>query len=170
MDTNNLRRWATPLTIGSFILMGFTGILMFFEVRIGLIKVAHEWLSWAMVIAVGLHLALHWKSFNRYFTQKSSMAVIGLFTTIAVASLFVSGGNERGGPGGAPQMQATRILITAPLTQLAGITGKTVEGLQLQLQQQGVTVDATATSLDAIAQQNHRNPMELLNNLIGAKP
>ena len=50
--TTALRRWATPLTIGAFVFMAVTGILMFFEVRLGIIKVAHEWLSWLMVIAV----------------------------------------------------------------------------------------------------------------------
>lgn len=40
---SSLRKWATPLTIGSFLLMGVTGILMFFHLDIGLNKLAHEW-------------------------------------------------------------------------------------------------------------------------------
>ena len=168
MDTTTLRRWATPLTIGAFILMAVTGILMFFHVQLGIIKVAHEWLSWAMVIAVGLHVTLHWKTFNRYFTQKPAMAVIGLFVVIMVASMLIPGKDEerRGPPGG--QMQVTKVLIAAPLDKLAGVTGKTLEGLQAQLQQQGLKVDATMASLGDVAQQNQRNPVEVLNGVIGA--
>lgn len=41
------RNWATPLTIGSFLLMAVTGLLMFFHLDTGLNKAAHEWLGWA---------------------------------------------------------------------------------------------------------------------------
>lgn len=42
---NKLRAWVTPITIGSFLLIGVTGLLMFFKVPGGLIVIAHEWLS-----------------------------------------------------------------------------------------------------------------------------
>ncbi len=37
-----LRRWATPLIIGAFLLMSVTGVLMFFEIDAGLTAVAHN--------------------------------------------------------------------------------------------------------------------------------
>jgi hypothetical protein len=170
MDTNFLRRWATPLTIGTFLLISITGILMFFEVRIGLIKVAHEWLSLLMVAAVGLHVTLHWRLFSRYFTQKPALAVIGLFGVILVASLLIQGGDERRGPpGGRASMQAVQLLTSAPLDKVAGITGNTLEGLQTRLQTQGLKLDETATSLADIARQNQRTPAEVLNSLISPK-
>ena len=166
MDTTTLRRWATPMTIGAFMLMSITGILMFFHVQLGIIKVAHEWLSWLMVIAVGLHVTLHWKTFNRYFTQKPAMAVIGLFGVVIVAAMLIpGGGDERRGPQGG-QMQASKVLMAAPLDKLAGITGKTLDGLQAQLQQQGLRVDNPTASLADIAQQNQRNPAEVLNEVL----
>jgi hypothetical protein len=58
--------------------------------------------------------------------------------------------------------------MAAPLDKLAGVTGKTLEGLQAQLQQQGLKVDATMASLGDVAQQNQRNPVEVLNGVIGA--
>lgn len=36
------REWATPLTIGSFLLIAVTGVLMFFHLDSGLNKLAHE--------------------------------------------------------------------------------------------------------------------------------
>ena len=39
MDTATLRRWATPLTIGAFMLMSIAGILMFFHINPGISKV-----------------------------------------------------------------------------------------------------------------------------------
>lgn len=168
MDTTTLRRWATPLVIGSFILMSITGIMMFFHIEAGIIKAAHEWLSWAMVIAVAFHVLLHWKSFSRYFSQKVAVSLIGLFAVITVAAMFINGGDERHGPPGgrAGSMAATQVLMNAPLDKLAGITGSTLESLQAKLQEQGLELTSAAGSLADIAQQNQRNPAELLNNLI----
>lgn len=42
---------------------------MFFHLDSGLNKTAHEWLSWAMVIGVTLHVLLNMPAFKRYFTQ-----------------------------------------------------------------------------------------------------
>jgi hypothetical protein len=115
MDTSTLRRWATPLTIGAFLLMSVTGVLMFFEVRRGLIKVVHEWLSWMMLLAVGLHATLHWKSFSRYFSQKAALSVIAVFAIITLtAMLLPDNGPKRGGPGG-PQKSAGHVFPSSEM-------------------------------------------------------
>lgn len=169
MDMTTLRRWATPMTIGAFMLMSITGILMFFHIEVGLIKVAHEWLSWLMVIAVGLHVTLNWKIFSRYFSQKPAVAIIGLFAVLMVASMLIPV-DERRGPGGrGGPMAATQVLMNAPLDKLAGVTGNTLEDLQTKLQQQGLTVGATATSLGDVARQNAKNPVEVLNSVIAPR-
>ncbi|MDD5393827.1 MAG: DUF4405 domain-containing protein [Thiothrix sp.] len=168
MDTNTLRRWATPLTIGAFLLMAVTGVLMFFEIRLGLVKFAHEWLGWIMLLAVGLHAALHWKSFSRYFSQKSAVTIIAVFAVVTVAAMLIPS-NEQGRSGRPGGMQAAQVLMSAPLEQVAGITGTTVEGLRAQLLGSGLEVAETATSLEDIAKQNQRNPIDVLNGVIGGK-
>ena len=40
----NYKEWATPLTIGSFVVTGLTGILIFFHLDIGLIKPAQPFM------------------------------------------------------------------------------------------------------------------------------
>ena len=59
MNLNPHRPWITPLVIGTFVLMAVTGSLMFFHLDSGLNKAAHEWLGWAMVIAVVLHALMN---------------------------------------------------------------------------------------------------------------
>ena len=39
-----LRAWATPLTIGSSLIVTITGLIMFFHLSPGLTRTAHEWL------------------------------------------------------------------------------------------------------------------------------
>ncbi|MEZ5476590.1 MAG: DUF4405 domain-containing protein [Thiolinea sp.] len=57
-----LRNWATPITIGSFIISAITGVLIFFHINIGLVKPAHEWLSWFMILGVAMHLVINWRA------------------------------------------------------------------------------------------------------------
>ena len=57
----SLRLWATPLIVGSFLIMGVSGVLMFFHLETTLMKVVHEWAGWAMVagaVALGYPAAL----------------------------------------------------------------------------------------------------------------
>ena len=166
-----IRRWATPLTIGAFILMAVTGILMFFEVRIGIIKIAHEWLSWIMVFAVGLHVWLHWKSFSRYFSQTPSAVLIAVFGVLTVASLLIpNNGSQRGGPpngfGGAAGAQATQVLLNAPLASLANLTQQSPDAMVHKLEEQGITVANVQQSLETLAGDNQRNPVEILNMVL----
>lgn len=169
MDTTTLRRWATPMTIGAFMLISITGIMMFFHIELGIIKVAHEWLSWLMLLAVGLHVVVNWRAFSRYFSQKPAVAVIGVFALLLLAAMLIQGDERRGPQGRGGPMQAAQVLLTAPLDKVADITGNTPNGLRAKLQEKGFAVDAAATSLDAIAKQNQRNPMEVLNGVMGAQ-
>lgn len=169
--TTALRRWATPLTIGAFVLMAVTGILMFFEVRLGIIKVAHEWSSWLMVIAVSLHVVLHWKSFSRYFSQTLPAAVIGLFAVLTVAAMLIpNNAPQRGGPpggfGGTAGAQATQLLLSAPLATIATLSQQTPDAVVAKLEAQGLTSVTLDQSLSAVATNNQRNPVEMLNVIL----
>ena len=160
MDSNKLRQWATPLTIGAFILMAMTGLLMFFHLQTGLVKPAHEWLSLVMVSAVGLHLLVNWRAFKRYFTQKIGIALIGLFTILTITAIAYP--SQEGRAGGPPDKQAVSLVLNLPMSSLASITHKNVESIQAQLSQKGFTISDPNASLKQIAETNKRSPMEAL--------
>ncbi|WP_298612445.1 DUF4405 domain-containing protein [uncultured Thiothrix sp.] len=160
MDVNKLRPWATPLTIGAFILMAITGLLMYFHVQLGLAKAAHEWLSIVMVGAVGLHLVVNWKVFKRYFSQKLGLAIISLFAILTITALVIP--QPGGSRGGRPDQQAANLLLNLPITSLASVTNKTVENIQATLSQQGFTITDPNSTLKQVAEASKRNPMEAL--------
>lgn len=159
MDVNKLRPWATPLTIGAFVLMAVTGLLMFFHVQIGLVKLAHEWLSLVMVSAVGLHIVINWRAFKRYFSQKAAIAIISLFALLTVTAMAIP---QAGGLSGGADRQAVNLLLDLPLNTLATITHGNTDTLQAKLTQQGFTVTDPNASLRQIAAASQRNPMEAL--------
>lgn len=116
---------------------------MFFHLDSGLNKTAHEWLSWAMVIGVSLHVLLNLPAFKRYFTQTTGRVVIGLFALVLALS-FIPAGGSGGEPGFAPPVRA---LAKAPITVLAQVAGTSTDEVKAKLQAQGLTVTSDQQSV-----------------------
>jgi hypothetical protein len=113
-----LRTWATPLTIGGFILMSATGVLMFFGWDRSLTAEAHKWFSLLFLTGVGGHIAANIRPFLNHLKSrwgKTSVATIA----IVLAASFFSWGIITGPQLVRPVKQA---LVDAPLSALAGVT------------------------------------------------
>jgi hypothetical protein len=151
-------QWATPATIGAFMVTGATGMLMFFHWNTGWMKTTHEWIGWVAVIAAGAHTLRHWRAIKHYFQTTAGLAIVA---AILGASLLpmLSSGNQGGG---APVRQVLTAMEKAPLTALSGVAGCTPEALAERLTAAGVNVEATHHTLAQIARENERNPMEIL--------
>ena len=85
----HMHEWATPLTIGAFALSAFTGILLFFKIHLGLIKQAHEWLSWLLVFGTLCHLMVNWRSTVRYFSKPVGRGILFVFFCSSVPPCFL---------------------------------------------------------------------------------
>lgn len=131
-----LRKWITPLTIGSFVLMAATGVLMFFHKDTGVNKLAHQWLSWLFVAAVGLHAATHWTSFQRYFQSAKGLTVIGGLVAVLGLSFYPWQGIKPEPPARAVMKSLGR----TPLADLAPVVHATPDELMARLKAKGFTV------------------------------
>lgn len=141
-----LRKWVTPLTIGAFILMAATGLLMFFHKAVGVNRLAHEWLSWTFVTGAVLHVALNIRPFTAYFKRPFPVAVISLFVLILGLS-FISWGGPKP-PNAARAVMAS--LTRAPLSDLAPLVNATPEELAASLRAKGYVVADVSQTLGAI--------------------
>jgi hypothetical protein len=144
MNLNTQRPWITPLVIGTFALMTFTGVLMFFHLDTGLNKTAHEWLGWAMVIAVLLHLMLNMHAFKRYFTQTTGRWVM-LACAAVLALSFVPFGNAGGGK--PPFVVPMQALANAPLGTVAQVAGISTPELRARLDKAGVATQSDTQTI-----------------------
>lgn len=80
----NLRSWATPLTIGSTLIVTITGIMLFFHLAPGLTRDAHEWLGWVMAAAVVAHVVVNWRAFKGYFRRPVAIAILATSAALMV--------------------------------------------------------------------------------------
>lgn len=144
MNLSAQRPWITPVVMGAFLLSAVTGVLMFFHLDSGLNKTAHEWLSWAMVIGVGLHVLLNMPAFKRYLKQTTGRVVIGAFALVLALSFIPAGGSSGSEPGFAPPVRA---LAKAPISVLAQVAGTSTDDVRAKLQAQGLTVTSDQQSV-----------------------
>ncbi|MDI9848227.1 DUF4405 domain-containing protein [Rhodoblastus sp. 17X3] len=142
------RDWATPFTIGAFGLMAATGLLMFFHFDTGLNKIAHEWLGWVFIAGAGLHVAVNWNAFKRYFVSSAvGRAVIALFAVVLLASFVPPGGAKSA----SPPVLAMNAVARAPLSAVAPLTGRPVDFLVAQLRNAGFDISGPDASIAGAA-------------------
>jgi hypothetical protein len=158
------RHWATPLTIGSFLLLAVTGILMFFHLDTGLNKLVHEWLSWVLIAAVGLHVTSNLFAFKRYFTQRRALWLMGGAVLVLALSFL-----PLGGAGGEPPFVApAKALAAAPLPVLAQVAGVPTAEIRARLQRAGLTVSADSDTVAALVGPETKKQIQVLAKVLPA--
>lgn len=155
------REWATPLTIGVFLVSAVTGLALFFEVDTGFGKLVHQWLGWVLVVAVVLHVAVNFASFRRRLTVGAGRWLVLSLGLLAVATFFepappppppepppepASADAERD-----PASAVATAVLHAPLTVVAALANASPETLASALRTAGFDVGAGDPSLAEIA-------------------
>lgn len=162
MNLHPHRPWITPLLMGAFALSAVTGVLMFFHLDTGLNKLAHEWLSWAMLVAVALHALLNLPAFKRYFGQKTALAVMGVFALVLALSFLPVPGGKKPPSWAAP----VQVLARAPLPVLAQVLGQSPEALKAALEKSGLPVASDQQSLQDLVGPDLKAQVQTLKRLL----
>lgn len=166
-----LRAWATPITIGSFLLLGVTGLLMFFRVRGGLIVVAHEWLSPIFVVGACLHIWLNWGAVRAHLSRARGIIIVGLFAALLAFSIapFKEVDEIAREHGHGQEMfarRAAKLLLQARISTVAELTGRTPQQLRDSLGRCGIRITTDDVSLADAAQQSRVSPVRALDAVL----
>ncbi len=164
---NKLRAWVTPITIGSFLLIGVTGLLMFFKVASGLIVVAHEWLSPVFVVGACLHVWLNWGAVRASLIRARGIVIVGLFCVLLAFAVAPSDeaeeiAREHGHGQELIGRRAAEVLLQARLSTVAELTGQAPDRLRDRLGRCGIRVTSDEVSLVDAADQSHVSPARAL--------
>jgi Domain of unknown function (DUF4405) len=152
-----LREWATPLTIGSFIISAITGAVIFFHIRIGLVRPAHEWLSWFLVLGGILHIITNWTAIIRYFSRPISSYIITGFIILSVLVFIpISEKKVR------PLHLSGNALLDTSLQIVALVAKEEPDDLLGKLRKRGVLVKNFEQTVQEIAVQNNKSGKVLL--------
>lgn len=153
-----LRRWSTPITIGAFLFTGLSGVLIFFHLGEGLLHEAHQWIGLALVAGGLLHIVKHWKPFTRYFTQRPSMALIGLLLAAAAGMSALASHDDNH----AALHAVMHSVEDAPISVLAALQHRPADELRQRLTRSGLKVASLDDSPAAIAAANGTDSQALV--------
>lgn len=166
-----LRRYATPLSLVAFAVIGVTGTLMFFGIRGHQLNEIHEWVGIAFVVIAILHVVRNARAFMIMLRQKRSVvtiAVLGIVSAVFVGAALAAIGSEGPNPRRV-QAMLTRQLADAPIAKLAPALNMTGDQAVAQLKAGGVTVTSDNQSLNDVAQASHQQTAQLFQILMGAQ-
>lgn len=144
---SSLRKFATPLTIGTFLVTGVTGTLWYFHIITDLGRWLHEVVGLAMMVAVALHLILNWRAFSCYFKRPIALVIMVVFAGM-LGWGYLAPQPERTG-GGRPGLAAIQYLGAKDLATLAPVFDASVDDLVTRLDAAGYAgADAATTVID----------------------
>ncbi len=178
-----LEKWATPLTIGAFMVQGITGMLMFFGVNIGLARLIHSRVfSLILIVALTFHVIKNWKLLIEYFAKPVGVAIIGILLTLGSLALVVPtpqfpgtglretppGTGFRETPfgsrfGGNSFFAATAALAKSSIKTVAEVAKVKPSSLISKLEAKGISIKSSDQTIGEIAAKNNKREFEILN-------
>lgn len=158
---NSLRKWATPLTIGSFIVMAVTGVLMFYHKNTGLNETAHEWGGWVFLFAVLFHVVINFGAFKKHLEKPFKLSIVLLCVVVLGLSFITPPGMNKAGP-----RVIIGALMEAPVEQLAAISDKTEQEIQQELSRNGIENADLGKSLLNLSKGNRQMSFEILGAIL----
>ncbi|MCY4568941.1 MAG: DUF4405 domain-containing protein [Candidatus Poribacteria bacterium] len=152
----NIRRWSTPLIIGTGIFVATTGVLMFLTTT-DLVRFAHEIIGVGFAIAIVLHILSNWVPFKRYFAQRAVIIIVlawGIGIGLVTATVLQ------------PTEDAEEVVVErieqTPIRLLAPVVGKGVRELVLHLRVAGFPVETPEMTVEHLAEKHNTDTEAIL--------
>lgn len=161
-----LRKHITNLTAALSLVVGVTGIILFFNLAKGPVEAVHEWLGMIFVAAAVLHVVRHRNSFGNLLRQPRTHLLFGLVAMGVAAFVYALPAS----PPANPFRQIATAAQRAPLNQLAPVIGVSEHELLARLQAGGISAPDSSQSLYGLANTHHTDPMRLMVLALGNPP
>ena len=78
------QKFATPITLWGFLVVGFCGVLMFIDIKTKNLTLIHEYVGLILILGIFLHSIANLKPFKSYFTKEKGVVFGIVFIAICV--------------------------------------------------------------------------------------
>lgn len=146
---------ATSLTTMVFLVIGTTGVLMFFHLFDKYTKELHEILGLAFVIIVFFHVFYNWTSMKSYFRKKLFVLSFALVFIISISFIINTKEGEN------PKTKIINLVLNAPIEKSVGILGTDIEQIKGKLKSEGIVFE-NQESIMEIAKNNKTSPFKII--------
>ncbi|SCA56322.1 conserved membrane hypothetical protein [Candidatus Terasakiella magnetica] len=158
-----LQRYATVATIATSLVVGTSGVMLFFHLGESAVKGLHEWVGMGFVLAALLHGVRHLKAMGKLLTKTRTKLALGLMMLVSLGFIMGAVFNPNGGN---PFKQYVKISQSAPISALAPVVGMSSETLMAKFKAAGVENIQLKQSLRDVAQSSGVELHELFGLLV----
>jgi uncharacterized membrane protein len=155
------REFATSMTALMFLVIGATGVMMYFHILDKYTKQMHEILGLVFVAAVLAHVFVHYKSMKQYFSKKIFL-IISVLTLVTV-SVFVLNAPE----GKSSKKILAEGVFNSNIEKSFVLFADNADLAKTRLTQAGLKIQGLET-IDQIAKENKTSPFRVV-QVISAK-
>jgi Na+/melibiose symporter-like transporter len=155
MTKNQKRDIATSLTTLVFLVVGTTGVMMYFHLFDKYTKDMHEILGLVFVGAVLLHVLFNFNSMKQYFKKKIFFLISAI--TLMTAVLFIVNAPEDKNP---KRLILTTVINTTIDKSFPLFAGD-MDLATIKLTEAGIKIDG-AKSIREISMINNKSPFEII--------
>lgn len=152
------RKVVTPLTAALSLVIGISGVMLFFHVEDGLVKGVHEWLGMAFAVVMLIHLAMNWKAFKQHFKKPAAWVGTGVVTVISVA-FIVSSMLQ---PNESPVRSIIHSIETTAVYDLAPVFKVSHLEISQKLDEAGVVIITGQETIQELAENSGVDPRRLV--------
>lgn len=153
------RNYVTPFISLLFVVVGLSGLLMFFHLFDGYTEVVHEVLGLFFTISAVFHILLNWKALKIHF--KKAVFLPALFGVIMITSLLVV--MERLYP--PVDLQIMNRIIKAPVRDAFQALNINYEEANIKLKAKGIAIE-NAQSLEDLWKMNNADAEVIIDLLL----
>lgn len=152
-----LRKYATQATVALSLVVGITGVMLFFHLAKPQVEGMHEWLGLGFVAVAALHVVRHRSGFVAMLSQPRMRALFAAAALAAAAFVVLTPPRQ-----GNPMRDTVRLVTAAPLEEVAPLLDIPAEQLAARLE----TAD-TRQSIESLARARGADPVHLLARAMG---
>lgn len=146
---------ATSLTTMVFLVIGTTGVLMFFHLFDKYTKELHEILGLAFIIIVFFHVFYNWTSMKSYVRKKLFLLSFALVFIISISFIINTKEGEN------PKTKIINLVLNAPIEKSVGILGTDIEQIKGKLKSEGIVFE-NQESIMEMAKNNKTSPFKII--------
>lgn len=162
MKKVSIRDFATSFTTMMFLVIGISGVMMFFHFNDKYVKELHEILGLVFVGAAVLHIFSNWKAMKNYFSKKMFFSAVAV-TILVSAGFVVNSLNKGDNPKG---VMIGKVLNAPTQISFELLDGNYKNALK-KLEAKGIKIDQ-ANSISSIAKANDTSPFRIV-SIISSK-
>jgi len=146
----NLKTLATSLTTLVFLVVGISGVFLYFHIFERSVKELHEILGLLFVAAALFHLFFNFNSMKNYF--KNKIFVFSSVVIVLVSLAFIIPNSQNTAP--SPKGIIIKSVLNGTIEDSVAILGSDMDQLELKLKNVGITLKDEAT-INQLAKSNN---------------